>query len=103
MPKLGEPFRAEVQKLALDAHNAIGTFDVSRVDIRCDDEDKPYLLEINTLPGLSPGFSDLAVAADLIGMGYPWLVQTILNLACHRYGLPAPEITFPKTGDEFKK
>jgi D-alanine-D-alanine ligase len=87
---------AEVKQLALDAHNAIGALDVSRVDIRCDEADMPYLLEINTLPGMSPGFSDLPIGADLIHMGYDWLVSTILNLACQRFGLPAPEPIIPE-------
>jgi D-alanine-D-alanine ligase len=95
MPTLEPAFLAKLQKLVLDAHNAIGALDVSRVDVRCDEDDVPYLLEINTLPGLSPGFSDLAIAADAIGMGYPWLVTTILNLACQRFGLPAPEPVIP--------
>ncbi|HVO41282.1 MAG TPA: hypothetical protein VMT34_01605 [Aggregatilineales bacterium] len=100
--KLKPGMLAEVQKLALDAHNAIESLDVSRVDIRCDENDTPYLLEINTLPGMSPGFSDLAVAADMIDMGYSWLVHTILNLACHRFGLPAPEVVLPKRSEEFQ-
>jgi hypothetical protein len=31
----------------------------------------------------------------VIHMGYTWLVNTILNLACQRYGLPAPEPVIP--------
>ena len=81
--------------MVLDAHNAIGTLDVSRVDIRCDEEGIPYLLEINTLPGMSPGFSDLSLATEIIGRDYDWLVHTILNLACQRFGLPAPEPIIP--------
>jgi D-alanine-D-alanine ligase len=66
------------------------TLDASRVDIRCDDDGRPYLMESNTLPGLSPGFSDLALAADAVGKGYVWLINTILSLACARYGMPLP-------------
>ena len=95
LPVLEPKFHAEIQKLALDGHNAIGALDVSRVDVRCDEDGVPYLLEINTLPGLSPGFSDLAIASDAIHMGYPWLVNTILNLACQRFGLDAPAPVIP--------
>jgi D-alanine-D-alanine ligase len=93
--QLDSALLSEVQQLALAAHNAINSLDVSRVDIRCDEAGIPYLLEINTLPGMSPGFSDLPIAADLIGMDYNWLVNTILNLACQRYGLAAPEPLIP--------
>jgi D-alanine-D-alanine ligase len=86
---------AEVQQMALAAHNTINALDVSRTDIRFDEHGVPYLLEINTLPGMSPGFSDLPIAADLIGMGYDWLVSTIVNLACERYGLAAPQAVIP--------
>jgi D-alanine-D-alanine ligase len=95
VPTLEPAFLAQVQQMALDAHNAIGALDVSRVDIRCDEAGAPYLLEINTLPGMSPGFSDLAIGADVIKMGYTWLVNTILNLACQRYGLEAPAPVIP--------
>ncbi|MCC7452475.1 MAG: hypothetical protein IT324_34055 [Anaerolineae bacterium] len=95
IPELEPEFLAEVQQLALDAHNTLGALDVSRTDIRCDEAGKPYLLEINTLPGLSPGFSDLAIGADVVNMGYMWLINTILNLACQRYGMPAPEPVIP--------
>jgi len=93
--ELPPAMKADVQRLVLDAHNAIGTLDVSRVDIRCDEDGVPYLLEINTLPGMSPGFSDLLLATEIIGRDYDWLVHTILNLACQRFGLPAPEPIIP--------
>src|SRR3954471_24690018 len=93
--KLEPAVMAEVKQLALDAHNTINSLDVSRVDLRFDDAGKPYLLEINTLPGMSPGFSDLPIGADEIGKGYFWLVNTILNLACQRWGLAAPEPEIP--------
>ena len=45
---------------AIAAHNAIGGLDVSRVDIRMDASGMPRLIEINTLPGLTP---DSAICA----------------------------------------
>ncbi len=47
----------QLQSLAIAAHNAIGAVDVSRVDIRLDAEGQPRLIEINTLPGLTPGLA----------------------------------------------
>ncbi len=85
----------EVWQMAIAAHNAIGTLDISRIDIRFDGHGVPYLLEINTIPGMAPAFSDLPVAADVSGMSYSQLVNTILNLACQRYGLNAPEPVIP--------
>lgn len=92
--KLDNAFAYKLQKLALDAHNVLGAFDVSRVDIRCDINNTPFLLEINLTPGLVKGFSDLAVAADSV-RDYQWLVNTILYFACQRYGLDTPLIDLP--------
>ncbi|NTV36597.1 MAG: hypothetical protein HGA53_06555, partial [Anaerolineaceae bacterium] len=76
--------------LAVRAHLALNTVDVSRVDIRLDAQGNPRLLEINTLPGLTPGFSDLCVIANAYGMTYEDLILEILYLGASRYGmLPA--------------
>lgn len=82
-PELGE----EMHRLAVAAHNAIGAVDVSRVDMRLDAEGKPRLIEINTLPGLSPGFSDLCVIAGAEGLSYTDLILEILYLGASRFGL----------------
>lgn len=73
--------------LAIRAHQAIGALDVSRVDIRLDGEGNPRLLEINTLPGLTPGFSDLCVIAQAEGLSYRDLILEILYLGASRFGL----------------
>jgi D-alanine-D-alanine ligase len=64
-----------------------GGLDVSRVDFRLDAHDnwKPYILEINPLPGLSPKSSDLVIEAAAQGIGHTELVNMILNTALERY------------------
>lgn len=66
-----------------------GCVDVARVDFRldADDGDKPYILEVNPLPGLYPGLSDLVLEADALGMPYDALINAILDAACARYNL----------------
>jgi D-alanine-D-alanine ligase len=66
-----------------------GCVDVARVDFRldADDGDKPYILEINPLPGLYPGLSDLVLEAAAMGMAYDELINAILNAAVMRHGL----------------
>ncbi len=76
-----------VQKLAQNAFNTIGTLDVARIDLRFDDAGEPFLLEINTLPGMSPDFSDLCICANLAGKNYTWLIETVLESALRRYGM----------------
>jgi D-alanine-D-alanine ligase len=67
----------------------LGALDVSRVDFRLDAHNdwKPYILEINPLPGLSPGISDLVIEAAAAGVGHTELVNMILEAALKRYGL----------------
>lgn len=66
-----------------------GALDVSRVDFRLDVHDnwKPYILEINPLPGLSPGISDLVIEAEADGIDHAGLVNMILDTALFRYGM----------------
>lgn len=66
-----------------------GALDCARVDFRLDTNDnlKPYILEINPLPGLSPVISDLVIEAEAIGIHHTELVNMILNAALDRYGM----------------
>jgi D-alanine-D-alanine ligase len=86
----------QLQDLAIKAHLAIGTEDVSRVDMRMDAEGNPRLLEINTLPGLTPEFSDLCVIAKADGLSYQDLILEILYLGASRWKLfPARPVEIP--------
>lgn len=76
-----------IQTLARNAHHAIGALDISRVDVRLDEHGNPCLIEINTLPGLSPDFSDLCLMANAEGLSYRDLILEILYLAASRYNL----------------
>ena len=77
----------ELGQLAVGAFRALGCLDVARVDFKLDahEGDKPYILEVNPLPGLSPGVSDLVFEAEAGGMGHPELINGILNAALERY------------------
>lgn len=80
----------KLQDLAIRGHQALGALDVSRLDIRLDAADEPRLIEINSLPGLSPGFSDLCVIAQAEGITYQELILEILYLGASRFGLLQP-------------
>jgi D-alanine-D-alanine ligase len=79
----------ELNWLAAATFRVTGCFDVGRVDFRLDahDDHKPYILEINPLPGLNPGYSDLPLEAQADGWSFEQLVNRILEEAAHRYGL----------------
>ena len=80
----------ELQHIGLQAHIALGALDVSRVDIRLDAKGNPQLMEINPLPGLTPGYSDLCIQAAAEGIFYDDLILEILYLAAGRWGLLEP-------------
>jgi D-alanine-D-alanine ligase len=79
----------ELNWLTAAVFRVTGGLDVSRVDFRLDAHDdlKPYILEINPLPGLSPGISDLVIEAGAEGIDHTALVNMILDAALKRYGM----------------
>jgi len=78
--------------IGLQAHIAIGALDVSRVDIRLDVNGNPQLLEINPIPGLTPGYSDICIQAAAEGIKHEDLILEILYLAAGRWGLLEPRV-----------
>lgn len=71
---------AEVQRLSLQAHQALGCRHFSRVDWMVDAAThQPYALEVNTIPGFTD-HSLLPKAAGRIGLSFPELCQKIVRL-----------------------
>lgn len=81
----------ELNWLAAAVFRVTGALDVARVDFRLNinEDEKPYILEINPLPGLSPGISDIVIEAAADGVEHTELVNMILETALRRYGLIA--------------
>lgn len=65
------------------AFDSLGCKDIARVDIRLK-ENRPYVLEINSLPGLKPKYSDLPKMAEKAGLSYENLIFNILDTAIER-------------------
>ncbi|MWP48385.1 MULTISPECIES: D-alanine--D-alanine ligase [unclassified Gilliamella] len=70
----------EIRKLALEAYKAVGCRGWGRVDIMFDANQNPYLLEVNTAPGMTD-HSLVPMAAKQYGWSFNELVAKILNLA----------------------
>jgi D-alanine-D-alanine ligase len=79
----------ELNWLAAAVFRVTGALDVARVDFRLNvhEDWKPYILEINPLPGLSPGISDIVIEAAADGIEHAELVNLILETALRRYGM----------------
>lgn len=88
--QLDDELAKKLQYYAWRGHNLLGAQDISRVDIRLDAKGQPCLIEINTLPGLTPDFSDLCVIANADGISYQELILEILYLGASRWGLLEP-------------
>jgi D-alanine--D-alanine ligase len=75
---------AEVQAMALAAHKALGITGYSRSDFMIDAAGRAFILETNTLPGMTQT-SLLPKAAAAIGLGFDALVAELvrLGLAAH--------------------
>jgi D-alanine-D-alanine ligase len=77
---LSQEKEAEMQRLALQSFELIGGAGWGRVDFLMDDAGQPYLLEINTVPGMTD-HSLVPMAARQAGISFEQLVLTILELA----------------------
>lgn len=71
---------ARVQELAVQVHELLGCHGVSRVDLMLDETGDAYVLELNTVPGMT-ATSLLPQAAEADGIGFDELVERILATA----------------------
>jgi len=86
-PSIDSRLVRKIEDVALRSYRVLDCRDVSRVDVRVDQEETPYFLEINPLPGLSPVYGDLPIMAGRMGWDYARLVKTIFHHALGRNGL----------------
>lgn len=72
-----------VQAVALGAYQVIGGRDCARVDVMVTADHRPFLLEVNTLPGMTE-LSLLPKAAAAAGLDFESLCQRLVELAWQR-------------------
>ena len=73
-----------VQEMALAAHRALGISGYSRADFIVKNGEEPVLLEVNTLPGMTPT-SLLPQEAAAVGISFTQLVQRLIDLGLARH------------------
>lgn len=87
------PFPADVtsriQQAGFGAFLSVGGRDYGRVDVMVARDQEPYVLEVNTLPGMT-GTSLLPKAAAAAGYSYEQLCRRMIELALERGPAPAP-------------
>jgi D-alanine-D-alanine ligase len=81
--KLDEDLTHRLQMLALSTHRLLGLRDYSRTDIMLTREGRPYILEVNALPGLTPTsiFPEESAAG---GVPYDALIDRLVKAALDR-------------------
>lgn len=84
---IGAGLREKVQALSLKAHKVLGCRHFSRVDLMLDDENNPFVLEVNTIPGFT-STSLLPKAALYEGITFPQLCVRLITLAFRDAGSP---------------
>ena len=84
--KIDEDLAARMQMLALSAHRLLGLRDYSRTDFIVSGERRPYLLEINSLPGLTP-VSLVPDACAAVGISFEALIERLIGYALARADL----------------
>ena len=78
--KIDSTLTKKVQELALAAFRALGLVVYGRVDVLLSDKGEPFVLEVNTIPGMTEA-SLLPEAAAVAGINYPDLCLRIIELS----------------------
>jgi D-alanine-D-alanine ligase len=81
-PRLPGAIIAEIQEIAVRAHELLGLEGMSRTDVIVRDE-IPHILEVNTIPGMTET-SLLPQEAAAAGISFPGLLDRIIRLAIER-------------------
>ncbi len=76
---------AVLQALALEAFAALGCRGWGRVDLICDEDDEPWLIEVNTVPGMTD-HSLVPMAARAAGLSFDEVVMEVLATSLHESG-----------------
>ncbi|MDP8260384.1 MAG: ATP-grasp domain-containing protein [Candidatus Gygaella obscura] len=84
--KISENLENELRQLALRVYKAVDCRDFGRVDFRVDDNDKPFVLEINPLPILSHE-DTFMIVAEYTKIGYNGIIKKIVDAAIKRLNL----------------
>lgn len=77
-PVIPEDVYERACAVALAAHESLGCKGATRVDLRIDGSGNPYVLEVNTIPGMTET-SLLPKIARFAGLEFPQLIEEILR------------------------
>ena len=73
-----------ISEIALDTYSILDCHDYGRVEVRVDDDNNPYILELNPNPSINIG-DCVPRSAKLVGMEYGDFIEEIIKMAIRRY------------------
>lgn len=86
---LSKKLENKIKDICLKTWEALEIRDWCRVDIKCDEFENPYVLEVNSPPGIIPPevsmTSYFPLAARAAGIDYEELLKRLINIALKRY------------------
>jgi D-alanine-D-alanine ligase len=82
--KISDALAEKMQKISIEAFKSLNLRDFARVDIRLDENENIYLLEINSMASLGESGS-YTTAAKVAGYDFEALVNKMLDVASVRY------------------
>lgn len=82
-PEIDDAAYEKTKEMALIAHTALGCSGASRADFIIDKSGAPYILEVNTLPGMT-GTSLLPKIAAYAGINFKELIEEIVRIAVNK-------------------
>ncbi|PIP62966.1 D-alanine--D-alanine ligase [Candidatus Roizmanbacteria bacterium CG22_combo_CG10-13_8_21_14_all_35_9] len=88
--KIDKRLEKKIKNICFDVWDSLDVLDWCRIDIRCDKKGNPYVLEINSPPGIIPPEVSTASYFPLVarkaGIEYENLLLKIIETAIKRYG-----------------
>lgn len=81
--RISEEERERVEEISCKAYDAVGCRGYGRIDLILDRGGNPYILEINTLPGMT-GTSLVPDAARAAGIKFPELLDLFVKMALEK-------------------
>lgn len=80
---LDEQIKTKIEKMALEAFDALECRDYARVDIRLTQKNVPYIIEVNPNPDISPD-AGFVRSASYSGISYEELLYRLTSFALNR-------------------
>lgn len=87
--KISDQLKRKIEKICFATWKALNILDYCRIDIKCDENENPYVLEVNSPPGMIPPECSMSsyfpLAARTAGINYKSLLKMIIDTASKRY------------------